>query len=113
MTVDGAIVHIDLIVIGRVHQGAAAFHHARAACQSLQDQKLGDGELHQGFATGEMGFGVWHKFAIEPRTAATLSLPHLTLFLGPLSKTHSGTPAVFLDELDSSRFQGVLQPIHR
>jgi hypothetical protein len=46
VTVNGAIVHIDLIVIGRVHQGVAAFHYARAARQGLQDQKLGYGERH-------------------------------------------------------------------
>ena len=31
VAVDGAIIHIDLIVIGRIHQGVAAFHHAGAA----------------------------------------------------------------------------------
>src|SRR5690349_4245954 len=47
VAVDGAVVDIDLIVISRIHQGVAAFHHARAARQGLQDQKLGHGERHR------------------------------------------------------------------
>ena len=30
VAVDGAVVDIDLVVVGRIHQGVAAFHHARA-----------------------------------------------------------------------------------
>ncbi len=43
VAVDGAIVDINLIVIGRVHQRVAALHHARARRQRLQDQELGHG----------------------------------------------------------------------
>jgi|SRR6516225_9294135 len=58
----------------------------------------------------------WLCFEICGRNAisdAENRICGLTLFLGPLSKTHSGTSAVFQDELDSGRFQGVLQLIHR
>ena len=47
VAVDGAVVHIDLVVIGRIHQGVAALHHARAGGQRLQDQELGDGQGHR------------------------------------------------------------------
>src|SRR5229473_8593232 len=47
VAVDGAIVDIDLIVIGSVHQGVAALHHAGARGQRLQDQELGDGERNR------------------------------------------------------------------
>src|SRR6266550_4238291 len=40
VAVDGAVVDIDLVVIGRVHQRVAAFHHARPARERLQDQEL-------------------------------------------------------------------------
>ena len=42
MAVDGAVVDIDLVVIGRVHQRVAAFHHAGAGGERLQDEELGD-----------------------------------------------------------------------
>src|SRR5688500_4590239 len=44
VAVDGAIVDIDLIVIGGVHERVAAFHHARPLREGLQDQELGDGQ---------------------------------------------------------------------
>src|SRR5690606_2810712 len=45
MAVDGAVVDIDLIVIGGVHQIVAALHEAGALGQGLQQQELGDGQL--------------------------------------------------------------------
>src|SRR5947209_7136853 len=47
VAVDGAVVDIDLVVIGRIHQRVAAFHYAGAAGECLQDQELGDGERHR------------------------------------------------------------------
>src|SRR6202163_1389760 len=47
VAVDGAIVDIDLVVIGRVHQGVAAFHDAGARGQRLQDQKFRDRQRHR------------------------------------------------------------------
>src|SRR5216684_7398458 len=47
VAVDGAIVDIDLVVIGRVHQGVAAFHDAGAGGQRLQDQKFRHGQRHR------------------------------------------------------------------
>src|SRR5215471_8343852 len=44
VAVDGAVVNVDLIVIGRVHQRVAALDHAGPARQRLQDQELGDRE---------------------------------------------------------------------
>src|SRR4029079_13571886 len=42
VAVDGAVVDIDLIVVGGIHQGVAAFHHAGAGGQRLQDQEFGN-----------------------------------------------------------------------
>src|SRR5690606_31169060 len=47
MAVDGAVVDIDLIVIGGVHQIVAALHEAGALGQGLKQQELGDGQLHR------------------------------------------------------------------
>src|SRR3954449_3448524 len=44
VAVDGTVVDIDLVVIGRVHEGVAALDDARALGERLQDQELGDGE---------------------------------------------------------------------
>src|SRR5207244_1039017 len=38
VAVDGAVVDIDLIVVGRVHQRIAAFHDAGPARKCLQDE---------------------------------------------------------------------------
>src|SRR6185503_1592185 len=47
VAVDGAVVDIDLVVIGRVHQRVAAFYHTRPRRQRLQDQEFGHGERHR------------------------------------------------------------------
>src|SRR5208282_1650331 len=47
VTVDGSVVYIHLVVVGRIHQCVAAFHHPRAAGQRLQNEKLGDRERHR------------------------------------------------------------------
>src|SRR5262249_38669809 len=44
VAVDGAVIDVDLIVIGRVHQRVAALDHAGPARERLQDQELGDGQ---------------------------------------------------------------------
>lgn len=44
VTVDGAVVHVDLLVVGYVHQLIALFHKPGALCQGLQQQKLGHSE---------------------------------------------------------------------
>jgi hypothetical protein len=46
VAVDGAVVDIDLIVIGHVHQLIAAFHEAGPLRQRLQQQELGHGQRH-------------------------------------------------------------------
>src|SRR5258708_26784935 len=46
VAVDGAVVDINLIVVGRVHQVVAALHEAGALGQRLQQQELGDRQLH-------------------------------------------------------------------
>jgi hypothetical protein len=48
--------------------------------------------------------GFVSQFAVEARSAVTLSLLRLALFLGPLSKAHARPPTVFLDELDPGCF---------
>src|SRR5689334_6011762 len=44
VAVDGAVVDIDLVVIGRVHQRVAALHHARPRRQRLEDQEFRHGQ---------------------------------------------------------------------
>src|SRR3954471_7215259 len=46
MAVDRAVVDIDVVLIGDVHQLVAGLDHARALRQRLQDQEFGDGEGH-------------------------------------------------------------------
>src|SRR5580704_8514853 len=46
VAVDGAVVDIDVLAIGRVHQLVAVLDVAGALRQRLQDQELGDGQLH-------------------------------------------------------------------
>src|SRR6516165_577715 len=58
VTVDGAVIDVNLIVIGRIHQGVAAFHHAGAARQGLQDQKFGYRERHRLVFPGA-GVALW------------------------------------------------------
>src|SRR6516164_8867247 len=47
VAVDRAIVHIDLVVVGGIHQRVAALDHAGPAGERLQDQELGDRERHR------------------------------------------------------------------
>src|SRR5579871_5182777 len=47
VAVDGAVVDVDLIIVGRVHQVVAALHEPRTLRQRLQQQELGDGESHR------------------------------------------------------------------
>ncbi len=42
VAVDRAVVNINLIIIGRVHQGIAALDDAGTLGEGLQDQKFGD-----------------------------------------------------------------------
>src|SRR6185437_11074123 len=46
VAVDRAVIDIDLIVVGRVHQVVATFHKAGTLCEALKDQEFGDGETH-------------------------------------------------------------------
>src|SRR5436190_2418742 len=39
VAVDGAVVDIDVVLIGDVHQLVAGFHHAWPLCQCLQDHE--------------------------------------------------------------------------
>src|SRR5476651_2237019 len=47
VAVDGAVVDIDLIVVGRVHQVVAALHEAWPLGQRLQEQEFGHGQLYR------------------------------------------------------------------
>src|SRR5262245_17463467 len=47
VAVDGAVVDVDLVVVGGIHQRVATLDHAGPAGQRLQDQELGDGERHR------------------------------------------------------------------
>ena len=44
MAVDRAVVHVNLIIIGGVHQRVPAFHYAGAMGQCLQDEEFGHGQ---------------------------------------------------------------------
>src|SRR6195256_6659663 len=46
VAVDGAIIDIDRLAVGGVHQLVAVLHMARPLGQRLQEQELGDGEVH-------------------------------------------------------------------
>jgi hypothetical protein len=46
VAVDGAVIDIDLIVIGHVHQLIAAFHEAGTLRERLQQQEFGHGQRH-------------------------------------------------------------------
>ena len=41
VAVDGAIVDVNLVVVGRIHQRIGGLHHAGSRGQSLQDEELG------------------------------------------------------------------------
>src|SRR3546814_19791927 len=61
VAVDRAVVDIDVVVIGRIHQLVARFHDAGPLRQRLQDQELGDG-LCDGLAVpGVRKSVVWGK----------------------------------------------------
>ena len=40
MAIDCAVINIDLIIIGHIHQLVAAFHKPRTLCERLQQQEL-------------------------------------------------------------------------
>ena len=64
VAVDGAVVDIDLVVIGRVHQRVAALDDARALRQRLQDQELGDRQRHRLALPGAgMALRIHHQLA--------------------------------------------------
>src|SRR5690606_3607848 len=46
VAVDRAVVDIDIVLIGRVHQLIAAAYDTRAARQRLENEKFGDGQGH-------------------------------------------------------------------
>src|SRR5260370_32306407 len=47
VAVDGAVIDIDLILIGRVHQIVAALHECRTLGQGLQEQEFGDCQAYR------------------------------------------------------------------
>src|SRR5215813_822010 len=47
VAVDGAVVDIDLVVVGRIHQRVAGLHHARAGGERLQDQEFRHRQHHR------------------------------------------------------------------
>src|SRR4051794_21811171 len=52
VAVDGAVVDIDVLAVGGVHQLVAALDVAGAQRERLQDQELGDGQLDRGALPG-------------------------------------------------------------
>src|SRR5262249_141114 len=47
VTVDGAVVDVDLVVVGGVHQVVAALHETGTLGQRLQQQELGHRQFHR------------------------------------------------------------------
>src|SRR5436190_3559695 len=47
VAVDGAVVDVDLVVVGRIHQRIARLHHAGSRGQRLQNEKLGHRQHHR------------------------------------------------------------------
>src|SRR5438046_5755342 len=47
VAVDRPVIDVDLIVVGGVQQVVAALHEAGTLGQRLQEQELGDGQLHR------------------------------------------------------------------
>src|SRR4051794_28409255 len=46
VAVDGAVVDINVILIGNVEELVARLHHSRTLRESLEDQEFGDGQRH-------------------------------------------------------------------
>src|SRR5690606_28960804 len=44
MAVNRAVIHIDLLIISRIHEGVTTFHHSGTLCQRMKDQEFGDGQ---------------------------------------------------------------------
>ena len=64
VAVDGAVVDIDLVVIGRVHEIVAALHEARTLGQTLQDQEFRDREADRPAVPGAfMALGIERELA--------------------------------------------------
>jgi hypothetical protein len=74
------------------------------ACRAHYVQPLCDTLNVRLWCAGADQIGFVSQFAIEAPSAATPRLLRLTPFLGPLSKAHPGTPAVFLNKLNPGCF---------
>src|SRR5690606_220116 len=61
VAVDGAVIDIDLIVVGGVHQAVAALHETGALGQGLKQQELGDGQLDRTAFPGALVAGGVHR----------------------------------------------------
>src|SRR3954447_3445342 len=46
VAVDGAVIDIDVVLIGDVEQLVAGLYYARALGERFEDQELGDGQRH-------------------------------------------------------------------
>src|SRR5690554_1367326 len=64
VAVDGAVIHIDLIVISGIHQRIPALHIAGALGKRLKDQKLRDGQHNRlAIPCAGMTLGIEHQLA--------------------------------------------------
>src|ERR1700747_2027762 len=64
VTVNGAVVDIDLVVVGRIHESVAALDHPWSGCQRLQDQEFSDRERHRlGLPRADMSFRIHPQLA--------------------------------------------------
>jgi hypothetical protein len=70
VAVDGPIIDIDLVIVGRIHQGIAAFDDARTAGERLQNQEFGHRQGDVGALPGaRMTFRIYAELAALERFA--------------------------------------------
>src|SRR6202035_3458617 len=84
VAVDGAVVDVDVLAIGRIHQLVAILDVAGALRQRLKDQELGDGQLDVIALPGaEMPAGIERQQAADDRRLALAVLALARQFAAP------------------------------
>src|SRR3546814_423876 len=84
VAVDGAVVDIDGLAVGRIHQLVAVLHVARPLGQRLQDEELGDGQADAlALPRAEMARRIQRQFAAHQRRLGRLAARGAVLALFP------------------------------
>src|ERR1700674_3947800 len=95
VAVDGAVVDVDLVVVGRVHERVPALHHAWPRRQRLQDEELGHRQRHRVALPGA-GVAFW----VHAQIAALKRLRRIDLLRRSTTVLGRGAPQHRLDALD-------------